>query len=591
MPRKASRKPTQKNKGVSGATIAKASSKATQRRSEEVVSEDFRSFLFLIWKHLNLPPPTPVQYDIATYLQHGPKRSCVQAFRGVGKSWITSAFTLWQLYRNPDAKILVVSASKERADAFSTFTLRLISEVAFLRHLKPREEQRSSKIAFDVGPAKAAHAPSVKSVGITGQLTGSRGDLIIADDVEVPNNSATQQMRDKLSEQVKEFDAVLSPGGRIIYLGTPQTEDSVYQTLADRGYDLRGWPALKPSKQEELQYGTTLSQFICNLETDAGEPTDPDRFDTEDLLERKASYGKAGFSLQFMLNTQLSDVERYPLKVRDLIVMSCDKAMAPMQIAWGPDEDRRMDRLPNVGMNGDYMYAPMHIDRDNVTEYTGSVMSIDPSGRGQDETGYAIVKMLNGYLFVTACGGFKGGYDDQTLQSLATLAKTHKVNAVIVESNFGDGMYTKLLTPVLNKIHPVMIEEVKHSQQKEKRIIDTIEPVMARHKLVIDPQVIEDDYKTAQKYDQSARLSKQLIYQMTRVTYERGALRHDDRLDALAMAIGYWVEQMSRDEALGIADERSKALQAELDDFMDAVRNPVINRKTSMHKRPLLWVN
>ena len=114
---------------------------------------------------------------------------------------------------------------------------------------------------------------------------------------------------------------------------------------------------------------------------------------------------------------------------------------------------------------------------------------------------------------------------------------------------------------------------------------------MARHKLVIDPQVIEDDYKTAQKYDQSARLSKQLIYQMTRVTYERGALRHDDRLDALAMAIGYWVEQMSRDEALGIADERSKALQAELDDFMDAVRNPVINRKASMHKRPLLWVN
>ena len=591
MPRKASRKPTQKNKGVSGATIAKRASKATQRRSEEVVSEDFRSFLFLIWKHLSLPPPTPVQYDIASYLQHGPKRSCVQAFRGVGKSWITSAFTLWQLYRNPDAKILVVSASKERADAFSTFTLRLISEVQFLRHLKPKEEQRSSKIAFDVGPAKAAHAPSVKSVGITGQLTGSRGDLIIADDVEVPNNSATQQMRDKLSEQVKEFDAVLSPGGRIIYLGTPQTEDSVYQTLADRGYDLRVWPALKPSGQEELQYGSSLSQFICNLETEPGEPTDPDRFDTEDLLERKASYGKAGFSLQFMLNTQLSDVERYPLKVRDLIVMPCDKTMAPMQITWGPDEDRRMDRLPNVGMNGDYMYAPMHIDRDNVTEYTGSVMSIDPSGRGQDETGYAIVKMLNGYLFVTACGGLKGGYDDQTLQTLSSLAKTHKVNAVIVESNFGDGMYTKLLTPVLNKIHPVMVEEVKHSQQKEKRIIDTIEPVMARHKLVIDPQVIEDDYQTAQKYDQSARLSKQLIYQLTRVTYERGALRHDDRLDALSMAISYWVEQMSRDEALGIADERSKALQAELDNFMDAVKNPMVNRKTSMNNRPLVWMN
>jgi hypothetical protein len=591
MPNKATKKPVQSNKGVSEATIANSVSKDTQGRSEDAISDDFRKFLFLIWKHLTLPPPTSVQYNIASYLQHGPKRSCVQAFRGVGKSWITSAFTLWQLYRDPDTKILVVSASKERADAFSTFTLRLISEVPFLRHLKPKEEQRSSKIAFDVGPARAAHAPSVKSVGITGQLTGSRGDLIIADDVEVPNNSATQQMRDKLSEQVKEFDAVLSPGGRIIYLGTPQTEDSLYQALADRGYDLRIWPALKPSAKEADQYGSMLSDFIRELPVDAGDPTDPLRFDIEDLMERKASYGKAGFSLQFMLNTQLSDVERYPLKVRDLIFMACDKTLAPMKIAWGPDEDRRMNTLPNTAMNGDYMYAPMHIDREHVSEYSGAVMAIDPSGRGADETGYAVVKMLNGYLFVTACGGLKGGYDDETLKRLAEIAKKHLVNEVIVESNFGDGMYTKLLMPVMNKIHRVMIEEVRHSQQKEKRIIDTLEPVVARHKLVIDPGVVEEDYQSAQKYDQAVRLSKQLIYQMTRVTYERGALRHDDRLDALSMAVGYWVEQMARDASFGITEERDKALQADLDDFADAVRNPRMNRRQHDNTRPMVWMN
>jgi len=588
MPRKAPKKPIQSSRGISGVRVAKRSTKGTPDSNEDVISDDFRKFLFLIWKHLNLPQPTPVQYDIGYYLQHGPKRSCVQAFRGVGKSWITSAFVLWQLYRDPESKILVVSASKERADAFSTFTLRLISEVPFLQHLKPKEDQRSSKIAFDVGPARAAHAPSVKSVGITGQLTGSRGNLIVADDVEVPNNSATQQMRDKLSEQVKEFDAVLSPGGRIIYLGTPQTEDSVYQSLADRGYELKVWPALKPSDKETEQYGATLAPFISNLEIDKGDPTDPQRFGTEDLLERKASYGKAGFALQFMLNTQLSDVERYPLKVRDLIFMACDKTMAPMKIAWGPDEDRRMNSLPNTAMNGDYMYAPMHIDKDNFSEYTGSVMSIDPSGRGQDETGYAVVKMLNGYLFVTACGGLSGGYDDKTLQVLAGIAKEHAVNHVIVESNFGDGMYTKLLTPVMARVHKCMIEEVRHSQQKEKRIIDTIEPTMARHKLVIDPKVVEEDYQSAQKYDQAVRLSKQMIYQMTRVTYERGALRHDDRLDALSMAIGYWVEQMARDEQLGIDDALDEARRLELEDFMDMALRPRLNRKSN--PQPLTWI-
>ena len=146
--------------------------------------KDFRNFLFLVWKHLNLPKPTPVQDDIAQYLQDGPRRIVIQAFRGVGKSWITSAFVCHQLLLNPRLNFLVVSASKTRSDDFSTFTLRLISEMPILQHLKPHEDQRSSKISFDVGPAPAAHAPSVKSVGITGQLTGSRADIIIADDVE-----------------------------------------------------------------------------------------------------------------------------------------------------------------------------------------------------------------------------------------------------------------------------------------------------------------------------------------------------------------------------------------------------------------------
>src|SRR5271166_6386538 len=159
------------------------------------ILDDFRNFLFLVWRHLNLPDPTPVQYDIAHYLQHGPKRCIIEAFRGVGKSYVTSAFVVWLLLRDPQLNILVVSASKDRADQFSIFTKRLIAEMPMLAHLRPKDEQRNSMISFDVGPARNSHAPSVKSVGITGQITGSRADVIIADDVEVPNNSMTDMMR------------------------------------------------------------------------------------------------------------------------------------------------------------------------------------------------------------------------------------------------------------------------------------------------------------------------------------------------------------------------------------------------------------
>ena len=168
--------------------------------------KDFRNFLYLCWKHLKLPEPTPIQYDMANFIQSGDQRLIIEAFRGVGKSWITSAFVCHQLLLNPQRNILVVSASKNRADDFSTFTQRLISEMPLLKHLTPRDDQRHSKISFDVAPARASHAPSVKSLGVTSQLTGSRADLIIADDVESANNSMTQMMRDKLAETIKEFE-------------------------------------------------------------------------------------------------------------------------------------------------------------------------------------------------------------------------------------------------------------------------------------------------------------------------------------------------------------------------------------------------
>jgi len=188
-----------------------------------------------VWKQLTLPEPTKVQYDIAEYLQTSGKRSIIQAFRGVGKSYITSAYVVWRLMLDPDLKIMVVSASKERADAFSMFTQRLIMEMPLLAHLIPDKDQLWSRIAFNVNGAMASHSPSVKSVGITGQLTGSRADLIIADDIEVPNNSQTQQMREKLATLVTEFDAVLKPldTSKIIYVGSPQTEESLFDALQD----------------------------------------------------------------------------------------------------------------------------------------------------------------------------------------------------------------------------------------------------------------------------------------------------------------------------------------------------------------------
>lgn len=532
---------------------------------------DFRNFLWLCWKHLSLPDPTPVQYDIAQYIQDGPRRLVVEAFRGVGKSWITSAFVIHQLLLDPRRNILVVSASKQRADDFSTFTLRLINEMDVLSHLRPQEGQRNSKISFDVGPAPAAHAPSVKSVGVTGQLTGSRADIIVADDVESANNAMTQVMRDKLAETIKEFDAVLKPDGRIIYLGTPQTEQSIYSLLPQRGYQIRVWPAKYPDKRQLDAYGDRLAPMIADSwdESRIGDPVDPLRFDAGDLSEREASYGRSGFSLQFMLDTSLSDSDRYPLKINEVVVMDLDPEVAPERIVAGSTSDLVVRDLPCVGLNGDRWHRPMRTIGEFVP-YQGCVIAIDPSGRGADETAYAVAKILNGNIFVPEAGGIPGGYGDETLRALAEAAKRNKANLVLVESNFGDGMFTQLLVPVLRAIYPCTVEEVRHAKQKERRIIDVLEPVLNGRRLVVSPRVVRRDWESTQDLPADKRLSYQLFYQLSRITRDRGALRHDDRLDALAMAVGHWVESMAVDVEQQIQGRRDELLMIEMEKFQQA---------------------
>ena len=538
--------------------------------------KDFRNFLYMAWGHLGLPTPTKVQYQIAEYLQHGPKRCVIQAFRGCGKSYVSAGYVLWRLLLDPKLNFLVISASKSRSDDFSTFCLRLLSEMPLLEHLKPTEEQRCSKVAFDINGAPASQAPSVKSIGITGQITGSRADVIIADDVEVLNNSATEGMRHKLSETIKEFDAVIKPleTSKVIYLGTPQSYNSIYKMLPERGFKTCVWPSRFPTEKERIAYGdsfsTDLRDELHNDPTLLGKPTDPQRFSEADLMEREASYGRSGFALQFQLNTSLSDHNRYPLKLSDLIVMTLNPDMGPQKAVWASSPELTWHELPNVGLNGDRFYRPMSIVEPWV-KYDGCCMSIDPSGKGRDETAYAVVKMLHGQLFLAEIGGLMEGYSPKSLEALAEVAKKHGVNAVIIEENFGGGMFTSLIKPVFARIHPCNIEEVRHSKQKEARIIDVLEPVMSSHKLIVDSDLVRKDYADCDVRGLDTALKYSLFYQMSRITRDRGALSNDDRLDALAMAVQYWVEQMGRDTDLALVEQKDRLLDDELAKFAEGV--------------------
>lgn len=509
---------------------------------------DFKLFLQALWEQLDLPSPTRAQYAIADYLQSGPKRLQIQAFRGVGKSWITGAFVLWTLFNDPEKKIMIISASKERADNMSIFLQKLIIETPWLKHLQPKsEDSRWSRISFDVN-CSPHQAPSVKSVGITGQMTGSRADLMILDDIEVPGNSMTELMREKLLQLCTEAESILTPHdtSRIMYLGTPQTTFTIYRKLAERNYRPFVWPARFPKDSTPYE-GLIAPQLQEDLDNGAQpwEPTDPDRFNNEDLQEREASMGRSNYMLQFMLDTSLSDAEKFPLKMADLIVTSVNPSKAPDNIIWCSDPKNVLKDLPTVGLPGDYFYSPMQLQGE-WTEYAETICAVDPSGRGTDETAACYLSQKNGLIYLHEVRAYRDGYSDSTLLDILKGCKKYNATTLVVETNFGDGIVSELFKKHIQQTkQAIHIEEIRANVRKEDRIIDSLEPVLNQHRLVVDRGVIDWDYKSNPESAPESRLLYMLFYQMSRMCRMKFAVKHDDRLDCLAMGVKYFTDALS----------------------------------------------
>ena len=539
---------------------------------EDKLKEDFRYFLTAVWTHLSLPAPTRAQLCIAEYLQHGPKRLQIQAFRGVGKSWITAAFVLWTLFNDPDKKIMVVSASKDRADSFSIFCQRLILEVPWMAQLKPKnDDQRWSRISFDVGPAAPHQAPSVKSVGITGQLTGSRADLMVLDDVEVPNNSMTELQREKLLQLVTECESILTPkrDSRIMFLGTPQTTFTVYNKLRERSYRPFVWPARYPRKTA-MYDGLLAPQLQEDLDNKnlAWEPTDT-RFKEGDLLEREASMGRSNFMLQFMLDTTLSDAEKFPLKFADLIINPVNPTHAPENIIWCSNPENMCKDLPCAGLPGDYYYKPMQIQGE-WKEYTETICSVDPSGRGSDETVACYLSQLNGFIYLHEIYATRDGYSDKTLLDILQRCRKYGASTLLIESNFGDGIVSELFRKHCQTTKTLInIEETRANVRKEDRIISSLEPVFNQHRLIVDPAVITWDYKSNADEATENRFQYMLAYQISRMCREKGAVRHDDRIDSLAQGVQWFTDALAISAEGQIKDRRQQEWIDHLEAWMD----------------------
>ena len=204
---------------------------------------------------------TELQIDIAQFLQYGPKYRMIQAQRGQAKTTITAAYAVWRLIHDPTTRILIFSAGGDMASEIARWVIQIILYMDSLECMKPEtgsqdHVQPSSVAAFDVhwalkGPEKS---PSIACMGITANMQGRRADVLIADDIESSKNALTEIQRENLRHLTRDFTSINSKGD-IIYLGTPQSIDSIYNELPARGFKVRVWPGRYPTPEEIGNYG------------------------------------------------------------------------------------------------------------------------------------------------------------------------------------------------------------------------------------------------------------------------------------------------------------------------------------------------
>ena len=248
---------------------------------------DFKLFMAL-WNRTQGISTPALHFRMADWLEHGERRMLLQAFRSSGKSTVTGLYAAWLLYRAADTRILVLAADALLARKMVRNVKRILERHPLTAHLKPEKLDQWGSDRFTVNRARELRDPSMLARGISSNMTGSRADVIICDDVEVPNTCDGPEKRADLRERLAEIDFVLTPGGSCLYIGTPHTWYTIY------------------AEEPRTEIGETAAFLegyarLCIPVLEQGESTWPERFSLEDIERIRLGSGPHRFASQMML--------------------------------------------------------------------------------------------------------------------------------------------------------------------------------------------------------------------------------------------------------------------------------------------------
>lgn len=552
-----------------------------------------------------------------------PKR-IILAPRGKGKTdQVTTAYALYRLRENPETRILIVSKTHGHAKGIVSQLREWIESVWFLEHLRPSPDKqmrhRDKEDQFDVGLIRRTKTPSVLGLGIDGQITGKRAHLVIADDIETLENTKTVNARESLRQQRREFTQVATftdrddqTFGEILVVGTPHHEESIYDDMVAHGYERRVWTIMLPPRNGD--YARTkiddLAPYITGriddyedihgpIEDGTIVPTDPARFPVEVVVHRQAE-GALNFAMQSMCISRIGQ-DFQSLRLGDLIVPDFDfrDGMVPWTIKWGEKDSDDLstirEDIERIGLGAPPLRRQMMTsDRNEWSRLVDVRMRVDPSGGGEDENAWGIAGAMGGYVWVLLLEGAGGsnddthGSDESIMRRQCEQAREFGVRRIVVEGTGNMDTYAMMLRELVTHyfiepgdekypMHPqgwrCSVESSKTTRahgQKAVRIINTLGPVMARHRLIV--------HADALRPTQGLPRHHELQYQLSAIKPFANAIPHDDRADVLASLVADFDRSIEVDPEERAGRMRESAVEA----FLGKVRA----LKSAMRRRP-----
>ncbi len=465
-----------------------------------VETADFKLFLVLWNQQQNMTTPQ-LHLKMAQWLEEawmrGDKRLLLMAFRSAGKSTLVGLFCAWLIYRDPNLRILVLAADFTLAKKMVRNVKRIIERHPLTKNMKPARLDQWASDRFTVKRGRESRDPSMMAKGVSSNITGSRADIVICDDVEVPNTCDSAQKREDLRLRLGEISYVLVNGGTQLYVGTPHHYYSIYADIP------------REEIGEELVFLDGFKRLSLPIFDEDGQSIWPEKYSVKDIEQIKRDTGANKFESQMML--------------RAVNIM-----------------DGRLDPDLLQFYDGDLVYV-----KELGELYIGNQKMVsascwwDPafgSAKGDNSVFAIVFTDMGGNFYLQHLEYIKIDENDQTDEAMqqcrivAKLAKEFYLPALVVEINGIGRFLPNILRNVLDKANsPCRVREISSTRSKDVRILESFDVVLAAKRLFVHEDVRKTPFVMEMREWRPAK--------------SRG---HDDGLDAVAGALSMSPDRIER---------------------------------------------